>query len=226
MIELFLSLFFSGGRVKVFLRLRTSITCLVLSCFVSLVSLASEAHEVKILAFGDSLTAGYRLPASESYPAQLEQLLNKDGFKVHVTNAGVSGDTTDQALRRVEWSLKQGPYDFVLLCIGANDGLRQLSVKNMEENLTKIVEKFQAKGSKVILMGMQLPVNFSAEYRIGFESAFKRVAAKKSVPYLPFFLEGVAANPSLNLDDQIHPNKRGYEIIAKNVLKFIKPQLD
>lgn len=217
------------GRANVLVSLRTSITHIVLALILALVSCTSEASKnksYKVLAFGDSLTAGYRLPAKDSYPAQLEQLLIKEGYKIQITNAGVSGDTSAQGLRRVDWALKQNKYDIVLLCLGANDGLRQLPIKDMEDNLVKIIDKFQASGAKVLLIGMQLPSNLFRNYRVEFEEAFKRVADKKKTPYLPFLLEGVAANLSLNLEDQIHPNAAGYALIAKNVMPFLLKNLE
>jgi len=217
------------GRVKTFFKFSTSITHIVLACIFALVCCTSEASKnksYKVLAFGDSLTAGYRLPANESYPAQLEQLLIQDGYKVQITNAGVSGDTSEQGLRRVDWALKDTKYDIVLLCLGANDGLRQLSTKNLEENLIKTIEKFQASGAKVLLLGMQLPPNLFRGYRTEFEAVFKRVADQKKIPFMPFLLEGVAANSNFNLDDQIHPNKAGYEVIAKKVKEFLKSNLN
>ncbi|MEZ4815581.1 MAG: arylesterase [Bdellovibrionota bacterium] len=211
------------------MRFNTSITHLVLACIFALVSCTSEASKnknYKILAFGDSLTAGYQLPASESFPAQLEQIMTQEGYKLKITNAGVSGDTSEQGLKRVDWALKQGSYDIVLLCLGANDGLRQLPVANMEKNLLQIIEKFEAAGTKVLLIGMELPSNLYRSYRSDFSEAYKKIAKKKNLPFLPFLLEGVAANPNLNLDDQIHPNAAGYKIIAQNVMKFLKANLD
>lgn len=150
----------------------------------------------------------------------------QEGYKIKITNAGVSGDTSAQGLRRVDWALKQSNYDAVLLCLGANDGLRQLSVKDLESNLEKIIDKFHEKGSKVLLIGIDLPPNLFRAYRIEFQNVFKRVAEKKKVPFLPFLLSGVATDPKLNLDDQIHPNAAGYTVIAKNVMKFLKENLN
>ncbi len=186
----------------------------------------AEARDYKILAFGDSLTAGYTLPANDSYPAQLERLLNKEGYKVKIVNAGVSGETTEQGLRRIDWVLKQSKYDIVLLCLGANDGLRQLPITQMTDNLIKIIEKFQASGSKVYLLGMKMPLNMIGAYRDNFDKAFEKIAKQKKIPFYPFLLEGVAANPQLNIADQIHPNAQGYEIISKNLTKFIKSHLN
>lgn len=217
------------GKLKIFDKLETSITHIVLACILALVSCSSEASKnksYKVLAFGDSLTAGYRLPAKDSYPAQLEQLLTSNGYKISITNAGVSGDTSEQGLRRVDWALKQDKYDIVLLALGANDGLRQLPVDKMEENLNKMIEKFTSSGAKVLLLGMKLPPNLYRNYRVGFEEAFKRVAQKQKVPFMDFLLEGVAANSSLNLEDQIHPNAEGYKIVATNVKEFLVKNLD
>lgn len=217
------------GSLKVFDKLMTSITHLVVVFILALVSCSSEASKnksYKILAFGDSLTAGYRLAAKDSYPAQLEQILLSEGYKVSITNAGVSGDTSEQGLRRVEWALKQDKYDIVLLALGANDGLRQLPVNKMEDNLNQIVDKFQESGSKVLLLGMKLPPNLYRNYRIGFEEAFSKVATQQKIPFMDFLLEGVAANSSLNLEDQIHPNAEGYKVVASNVKNFLIKHLD
>ncbi len=178
---------------------------------------------MRILAYGDSLTAGYRLQPSDSYPKQLEALMRADGYKVEITNGGVSGDTSAQALSRLEWSLKKGPFDYVLLCVGANDGLRQLSVSAFEENLKKMIQAFQSKNIKVILVGMQLPTNFAPAYRNTFGTVYSKLAKEFKVPLYPFFLEGVAQTPKLNLEDTIHPNKSGYAIVAKNLQKFLTP---
>ena len=180
-------------------------------------------NKLKILAFGDSLTAGYTLRPSEAYPAQLEVALKKVGFDVEVVNAGVSGDTTGQGLRRVEWNLKKGPFDYVLLCLGANDGLRQLSNKQTKDNLKKIIKEFKKAKVEVILLGMQLPTNFSPKYRSEFEKIYVDLASEEKLSFLKFILEGVAAKQMLNQEDQIHPNVDGYKIIAANISEFLIP---
>lgn len=216
------------GRVKTFLSFKTSITPLLLACIFSLVSkplAASKNRSYTILAFGDSLTAGYLLPVKDSYPAQLEEMMTQKGYRVKITNSGVSGNTTEQGLRRVEWALQQGKYDIVLLCLGANDGLRQLPIQNMRENLIKIITKFQASGSKVYLLGMKVPTNISVVYRKEFEGVYRQIATQKKTPLMPFLLEGVATKSDLILEDQIHPNKAGYTKVAKNVVDFLIPRL-
>lgn len=183
------------------------------------------ARHVKILAFGDSLTAGYQLPPAQSYPKQLETLLKGEGYDVEIANAGVSGDTSAQALARVDWNLKQGPYEIVLLAIGANDGLRLQPVKGFRTNLETLVARFQKHGARVLLLGMRLPTNFDAGYRKAFEKVYADVAKAKKLTFLPFLLEGVATDQMLNLEDQIHPNAQGYAIVAKNVAGLVRPLL-
>lgn len=181
---------------------------------------------MKILAFGDSLTAGYQLPPAQAYPKQLETLLKGEGYDVEIANAGVSGDTSAQALARVDWNLKQGPYEIVLLAIGANDGLRLQSVAEFEKNLEKLVTRFQAAKAQVLLIGMKLPTNLSPDYRKSFEAVYPKVARKKKLNLMPFLLEGVATDQMLNLEDQIHPNAQGYAIVARNVAPRVKTMLD
>jgi len=178
-----------------------------------------------VLAFGDSLTAGYRLPASQAWPAKLGEILKSEGLDVEITNAGVSGDTSAAALRRVEWSLKFGPYDWALVAIGANDGLRQLPTKDMEAHLRQIVAKFRKAGVNVLLIGLRLPTNIDAKYRRDFESAYPRVAKDLKLEFYPFLLEGVVLDDLLNLADRIHPNAKGHEIIARAMAKKISPLL-
>jgi acyl-CoA thioesterase-1 len=182
-------------------------------------------REIKILAFGDSLTACYRLAKDKAYPAQLEQLLNKDGLKARVVNAGVSGDTSAQALRRVQWSQKAGPFDAVLIAIGANDGLRLMPTSGLEKNLNQMIGDFLKVSKTVCLLGIRLPLNLPADYRAQFESIYPRLAKTHKLCYLPFILEGVATVEEYNLEDQIHPNERGQVIVAANVYKVLKPHI-
>jgi acyl-CoA thioesterase-1 len=203
----------------------TSIIRKVLSCFPLLFILASSnlnAAPIKILAYGDSLTAGYRLPKEEAYPAQLEKLLKKDGAQATVVNGGVSGDTSKQALDRVDWNLKQGPFQLAIVSIGANDGLRRLPVPAFEANLRALLKKLKDSGSKVLLMGMKLPLNFAADYRKAFEAVYTKLARETGVELMPFMLEGVALQSELNLEDGIHPNQKGHAIIAGRIRQRLK----
>jgi acyl-CoA thioesterase-1 len=179
----------------------------------------AKAKTLRILAFGDSLTAGYRLSPEEAYPAQLEKLLSSKGIPAEITNGGVSGETSNQGLRRVDWNLKKGPFDWVLLCLGANDGLRQLPVPQMEANLRGLIQRFQASGAKILLLGVRLPTNYDPQYRKDFEAVYPKLAKEFKVPFIPFILEGVALENKLNLEDQLHPNAEGQKKVAENISK-------
>lgn len=180
--------------------------------------------EIHILAFGDSLTAGYGLASSESFAAQLESRLRENGHKIRVTNAGVSGDTSGGGLARLDWSLQDRP-DLVILELGANDGLRGLKPERMRENLEAIIAKIQATEARIILTGMRSPVNWGPAYRIAFEEVFPDLAKKYSLAFYPFFLEGVLSEPSLLLDDGLHPNARGVARIVDGILPLVTTEL-
>jgi len=178
-----------------------------------------------ILAFGDSLTAGYGLPADKSFAAQLEKRLRDEGRPVRVTNAGVSGDTSSGGLARLDWSLEDRP-DLVVLELGANDGLRGLSPERMRENLDAMIRRSLDTGARVILAGMRAPVNWGLAYRKDFDSVFPDLAEKFDIPLYPFFLEGVALDPSLVLDDGLHPNAAGVARIVEGILPLVLEELD
>ena len=195
--------------------------------FVLTLLLATPAHAQApvIVALGDSLTAGLGVAAEEAYPARLQARLERDGLHYRVVNAGVSGDTTAGALRRVDWVLRGRPA-VVVVALGANDGLRGLPVTAMRDNLTAIVTRLQAGGARVLLAGMRLPPNYGAAYTREFAEAFTRVARRTSVPLLPFLLEGVAGVPALNQPDGIHPNAAGQQVVADNVWRALQPLLE
>lgn len=178
-----------------------------------------------ILAFGDSLTAGYGLPQSESFAAQLEERLRSEGRTVRVTNAGVSGDTTGGGLARLAWSLEEKP-DLVILELGANDGLRGLDPERMRANLETMIEQCQQSGARVILAGMRAPVNWGEAYRIKFNAVFPELATKHGLTLYPFFLDGVITDRGLVLDDGLHPNADGVARIVEGILPFVLKELD
>ena len=178
----------------------------------------------RIVAFGDSLTAGLGVSPEDSYPGQLAQLLREKGFSYEVINAGVSGDTSAGGLRRVDWVLKSQPR-LVILELGANDGLRGQPLKKTYENLNGIIERLKTKGVIVVLAGMRLPLNYGDEYTEGFSDLFVRLAQEQDVSFIPFLLEGVAARRHLNQGDGIHPTAEGYSIVVQNVWKTIQPIL-
>jgi acyl-CoA thioesterase-1 len=189
------------------------------------ISFSASDHRPRIVAFGDSLTAGLGVQADESYPAQLQRRLDGLGYHYLVINAGVSGDTTAGGLRRVPWILNNKP-ELVILELGANDGLRGLPVDQTTSNLRRIIRQLQEAGTTVVLAGMKLPPNYGQDYTISFEAMFQMLAKEYQLPLIPFFLEGVGGASSLNQADGIHPTKEGYKIIVEEVLNVLKPVLD
>ena len=177
-----------------------------------------------IVALGDSLTAGYQVAKHEAWPALLEERLRAEGFPYRVVNAGVSGDTTAGGLRRVDWLLRAHP-EIVIVALGANDGLRGQSTRNMEDNLQRIVERFVAAGARVLLAGMRMPPNYGEPYTREFAAVFPAVAKRTGVRLMPFLLDGVAANTALNQTDGIHPTAEGHRVIADRVWSYLAPLL-
>ena len=173
-----------------------------------------------IVAMGDSLTAGLGLPESESYPTLLEGLLDDRGHSYRVVNAGISGETSSGARARVDWILKLEP-EIVILETGANDGLRGIDPELVEQNINAIITRFTQEGVTVVLTGMQMVTNLGPDYVSSFNRIYPELAARHDVVLMPFFLEGVATEASLNQEDGIHPNAGGYEVIATNLLPYV-----
>jgi acyl-CoA thioesterase-1 len=186
--------------------------------------IATEQNLPKIVAFGNSLTAGLGLAGSETYPALLQKKLTADGYHYEVINAGVSGDTTAGGLRRIDWSM-EGNVKFVILELGGNDILRGQPVSMLKQNLGQIIEKAQARGAKVILAGMEAPTNSGSEYRKQVHEAYQELAKKYDVAFIPFFLKDVAGSEKLIQEDGTHPNEQGTKLIAETVYKTLKPLL-
>ena len=198
---------------------------LVLSCVALLSVAAGEARgEGVVVALGDSLTAGLGVAADEAFPARLQARLRAEGYDYRVVNAGVSGDTTAGGLRRVDWALRAHP-DVVIVALGANDGLRGQSPQAIRANLEEIVERLQASGARVLLVGMRLPPNYGAEYTKEFEAVFPAVARRAKIALMPFLLDGVAADPRLNQADGIHPTAAGQQMIADRLWPYLRPLL-
>ena len=196
----------------------------VASAHVSSASGQVGAGHPRIVAFGNSLTAGLGVSPDQSYPAQLQRRLREAGYHYDVINAGVSGDTTTGGLRRLAWILKSRP-SMVILELGANDGLRGQPLSLMASNLTEIIEELQKAGVEIVLAGMQIPPNYGRTYTTGFASVFTQLARDHGVTLIPFFLEGVAAQKELNQADGIHPTAEGYQIVAQTVFDVIEPLL-
>lgn len=189
----------------------------------------STATRPKIIAFGDSLTAGFGLPESQSYPSLLQQKIDADGFNYEIINAGVSGDTTAGGLRRIDWTLDDktgGKIDFLIVELGGNDVLRGLPVSEMKKNLANIIERAQARNAQVILAGMYAPPSNGREYQRDVITAFQSLAQKYNLPFIPFVLMNVGGIASLNQADGIHPNIEGEKIMTDNVYQTLKPLLE
>ncbi len=185
---------------------------------------ASVDDRPRIVAFGDSLTAGLGVAADETYPAELQRRLDMLGLRYRVINAGVSGETSAGGLRRVPWILRSKP-EIVILELGANDGLRGLRVEETKANLEHIIQQLQQSGTHVVLAGMKLPPNYGNDYLSAFERLYPDLATRYRLPLIPFFLEGVAASNTLNQADGIHPTARGYRAIVEMMLGRLQPVL-
>jgi acyl-CoA thioesterase-1 len=186
---------------------------------------AAPAPRPKIVFLGDSLTVGLGLVESQAYPALIQNHLDEDGYRFEVVNAGVSGDTSAGGLRRLDWAL-EGDVRVLVLALGANDGLRGLSVAEMKQNLTTIIERARTRNIVIILAGMEAPPNYGPEYTQAFRAAFRDVAAKERVLFIPFLLNNVAGVSSLNQADGIHPDPEGAKIIAETVWPVLRSVLD
>jgi len=198
----------------------------VISRLLLLVLALAHLRAETVAFLGDSLTAGYGLPAEQAYPALVGELLAADPATAGwtVTNAGVSGDTSAGGLRRIGWVLKGRPR-VVVIALGANDGLRGLPLVEVTANLRAIVTQVRAAGAVPLLAGQRLPRNLGPEYTGDFAALYPALAKELTIPLLPFLLDGVALDPALNQADQIHPNAEGQRVIAHRVHAWLKPRL-
>lgn len=178
---------------------------------------ADEHNTQTLVLYGDSLMAGYGLAQGDGFAPQLEAALNEAGYDIKVVNSSVSGDTTAAGLARLDWALVDKP-DAVLLELGANDALRGMEPARTRDNLAQIIEKLRAQGIDVLLAGMMAPPNMGTQYGDEFNSIYPDLASEYQIDLYPFFLDGVAANPSLNQDDGMHPNAQGVEEIVGRIL--------
>ena len=193
-------------------------------CF-TMISVAQGSQapdaQIRIVAFGDSLTAGFGLQPGQAFPAQLEKALKARGHPVEVINAGVSGDTTAAGLRRFDWAIPDD-VDAAIVALGANDALRGIDPAQSRQNLDKILAKLDSKGVAVLLAGMKAPRNWGEGYVKRFDSLFPELAEKHGALLYPFFLESVALQSALNLDDGMHPNAKGVEAMVTAMLPKVE----
>ncbi len=180
---------------------------------------------LRLVALGDSLTAGYGLPSDEAFPAVLEKVLRAEGANVTIVNAGVSGDTASGGLARLDWTIGDGA-DGVILELGANDMLRGINPGVTEAALDAILAGLKARKIKVLIVGMKATPNLGPEYKARFDAIYPALAKKYDAPLYPFLLEGVAGVQSLNQFDGMHPNSAGVEIIVKGILPKVQALLD
>lgn len=186
---------------------------------------SSDAAPIRIVAFGDSLTAGYRLKPSEAFPVQLAAALKAKGYNVEVANAGVSGDTTAAGLARLDWSVPDGT-EAVILELGANDALRGIAPNVTRTNLDAIVKKLRERKIEVLVAGMKAPKNFGDDYERQFEPIFVDLAEQYGALRYPFFLDGVVLDTKLNLDDGMHPTGEGVGVIVSRILPTVEQLIE
>ena len=192
--------------------------------FIFLVLLApvmAHADQARLLVLGDSLVAGYGLPPGQSLPDQLQRDLATRGVSVAVINAGVSGDTTAGGLARLDWSLADNP-DAVIIVLGGNDMLRGLPPEGTATNLDAIVSRLRERDIEVLLAGMMAPRNLGPAYVEAFDAIYPALARRHDIEFYPFFLDGVALDPALNLDDGLHPNMQGISEISRRMLPVVE----
>ena len=215
-------------RFQPLLRALTVLLCLAIPAVARAADDASGGSgrtPLQVVAFGDSLVAGYGVGPGESFPEQLQAALKTKGYDVTVTNAGVSGDTTSGGLSRLVWSVPESA-DLVIVELGANDALRGISPGITEDNLDKILSRLTKRGQAVILAGMLAPPNMGGDYTKAFNGIYGKLADKYDVAYYPFFLDGVAAHPDLDQADGMHPNAKGVAVIVKRMLPTVTKALD
>jgi acyl-CoA thioesterase-1 len=194
---------------------------LVLALAMTALSPASAAKTLRIVAFGDSLTAGYGLPQGQDFAARLEAALKKRGHHVFVANAGVSGDTTAGGRARFDWAVPDNT-DAVILELGANDVLRGIPPRTTRANLDDILARLKQRGIPVLLTGMRALANWGPDYAKAFEAIFPDLSRKYGTLYYPFFMEGVIDKPELKQEDALHPNRQGVETIVERILPDVE----
>ncbi len=189
-----------------------------------LMGLPASAETTRILALGDSLTAGLGVASDQAFPAKLEAALKAKGQDVVVINAGVSGDTMAQGEARVDWALGE-PVDAVIVELGANDALRGLDPAQAEAALDRILETLKSRNLPVLIAGMKAPPNMGPDYQAKFDVIFPQLAERHGALLYPFFLEGVAAVPALNQADGLHPNPQGVDMIVEKIMPSVEALL-
>jgi acyl-CoA thioesterase-1 len=205
---------------------RSIVPCLFVTicCGLSLATLQAADTRPVIVVLGDSLAAGFGLAPGESFPDDLQKLLDQRGLRFRVVNQGISGDTTSGGAARVKQALQLKPA-VVILELGANDGLRGLPLTATRANLSTMIDQFRKAGAKVLLAGITLPRNYGPDYIQAFDKIYRDLAREKRTALIPFLLEGVATNPKLMQSDALHPTAEGARRVAATVLRYLQPLL-
>lgn len=188
---------------------------------------SAEADPMRILIFGDSITAGYGLDPEQAFPAVIQRKVDRRGWEFEVINAGLSGETSAGGLRRIDWVL-QRPVDLFILELGGNDGLRGLDPDHTRDNLQSILDRVRERypDARLVLTGMEAPPNMGRDYTDRFRTIYRELADRNELHFLPFILEGVAGEPELNQADGIHPTEEGHRIVAENLWELLEPLLE
>jgi acyl-CoA thioesterase-1 len=203
------------------LLLFTSLAAALIGALPQTLQAAAADEEIVIVAFGDSLTAGYQLPPDAGFPAQLQAALRAKGLNVRVENAGVSGDTSADALARFDWAMPEKA-DAAIVELGANDALRGIPLDSTRKALDGILARLKERNMAVLFAGMEAPRNWGQEYTDKFREMFSTLAEKHGTVFYPFFLEGVAMDRTLNLGDGMHPNEAGVKRIVENIMPKVE----
>jgi acyl-CoA thioesterase I len=206
-----------------FTRLTFRIAALV--AFLGVLTPAYASEPIRILAFGDSITAGYGLTEQDTLPTRLAEALNKMGRPVTMINGGVSGDTTADGVTRLDWALADKP-QIMILALGANDMLRGLDPKTTRANLDAIIRKAKDAGVEIVLVGMLSPPNLGSEYKTAYDAIYPDLARAHNLLFMPFLLQDVVQVSDLNQADGIHPNGNGVAIIVRNLLPYVTQAMD
>lgn len=202
------------------MKIKAAAGILVAFCSLALAATAPvRAETINIVGFGDSLMAGYELAPSDAFPVQLEAALRENGHDVSIANAGVSGDTSTGGLARLDWSVPDGTHA-VLLELGANDALRGISPEETQRNIDEMITRLKDRGIAVLLVGILAPPNMGDDYGDRFNRIYADLAARHDVPLYPFFLDGVALQPELDIGDGMHPNAKGVAVMVSRFLPF------
>jgi len=187
---------------------------------------AAASEPPTVLVFGDSLSAGYGIDVDQSWVALLQKRFEETGYEHRVVNASISGETTEGGAARIDQAIETFSPELVILALGGNDGLRGFPPARIKNNLETIAERARASGADVVLLGIRIPTNYGTRYSQAFEAVYAEVAAELDIQWIEFFMEGIALNDELLLDDRIHPNAAAQAVLLDNAWPIIRATLD